>query len=120
MQRRWVWLTLTACCGPAWRAVPTREAVPGAKGQGYVHPAEVDWTSCNSDQECSILRLGGEPYCVDPRGVMAIRTESSRAAMVRYGAGDQELLSAPIELVTCAALGVQCLAHHCTLVEPVR
>jgi len=120
------WLVLVAmtvvasACGPAWRPVATASAVPGAKGQGFVRPAESEWTSCQDDDECHVVKLGGAGgYCADTRGVMAVRHDSTRMAITRYGASDREILDAPIDHVTCRPLRAGCVAGHCTLLEQV-
>ena len=110
-------LFVFTACAPS-RQIPVVDAVPGGTRQGFVRATEAEWTRCEERDDCRVLALGGQPYCVDPRGVLAVRHDSARAARLHYGASDAEVLEAPIQHVTCRPLRAECIDHVCALVEP--
>jgi hypothetical protein len=113
-------LAVLAACGASWRPIPTVEARPGALHQGFVRVPERPWTQCDDDAQCIVVTLGGGPSCVDQRGTAAVRREFGRTMRLRYGASDEEVLSAEVSLVMCAPLEAACVSERCTLVESVR
>ncbi|MBX3130770.1 MAG: hypothetical protein KF718_28890 [Polyangiaceae bacterium] len=80
--------------------------------------AENEWTHCEENDDCRVLTLGVRPYCVEPRGVMAVRHDSARAARLHYGASDAEMIAAPWQGVSCRPLAAECIDQVCVLVEP--